>query len=53
MPWIFFMNFYFKIGVEMKLRIITKNYAADPKIGFPTKSISKTMPTAWELNKLL
>ena len=39
----------------MNLRIITKNQAADPEIGFLTKSISKpngratAMPTAWEL----
>ena len=39
----------------MNLRIITKNHAADPEIGFLTKSISKpydratTMPTALEL----
>ena len=41
----------------MNLRIITKNHAADPEIGFLTKSISKpsgratAMPTAWELIK--
>ena len=40
----------------MNLRIITKNLAADPEIGFLTKSISKpygratVMPTAWELS---
>ena len=39
----------------MNLRIITKNHAADPEIGFLAKSISKpygratAMPTAWEL----
>ena len=39
----------------MNLRIITKNHAADPEIGFLTKSIPKpygratAMPTAWEL----
>ena len=39
----------------MNLRIITKSHAADPEIGFLTKSISKpngcatAMPTAWEL----
>ena len=39
----------------MNLRIITKNHAADPEIGFLTKSISKpndratAMPTAWKL----
>ena len=40
----------------MNLTIITKNHAADTKIGFLTKSISKpngratAMPTALELN---
>ena len=44
------------MAVKMNLRIITKNHAADPEIGFLTKSISKpngratAMPTAWELN---
>ena len=45
------MNFFFlvsknfssisisKMGVEMNLRIITKNHAADPEIGFLTISI--------------
>ena len=39
----------------MNLRIITKHHAADPEIGFLTKSITKpngratAMPTAWEL----
>ena len=43
------------MAVKMNLRIITKNHAADPEIGFLTKSISKpngratAMPTAWEL----
>ena len=43
------------MAVKMNLRIITKNYAADPVKGFLTKSISKpngcatAMPTAWEL----
>ena len=43
------------MGVKMNLRIITKNHAADPKIGFLTKSIPKpygratAMPPAWEL----
>ena len=42
----------------MNLRVITKNHAADPEIGFLTKSISKpngratAMPTAWELIEL-
>ena len=41
--------------LKMNLTIITKNYAADPEIGFLKKSISKpngratAMPTAWEL----
>ena len=45
-----------KIGVKMNLRVIKKNYAADPEKGFLTKSISKpydrttAMPPAWELN---
>ena len=44
------------MAVKMNLRIITKNHAADPEIGFHTKSISKpngratAMPTAWELS---
>ena len=39
----------------MNLRIITKRFAADPEIGFLTKSIpmpnghATAMPTAWEL----
>ena len=43
------------MNVKMKLRIITKNHAADPEIEFVTKSISKpfcratAIPTAWEL----
>ena len=43
------------MGVKMNLKIITKNHAADPAIGFLTKSISKpcgratAMPIAWEL----
>ena len=46
-----------KIGLKMHLRIITKNHAADPEIGFLTKSISKpfgrtaAMPPAWELKR--
>ena len=44
------------MSVKMNFRIITKNHAADPEIGFLTKAISKpdgyatAMPTAWELN---
>ena len=43
------------MAVKMNLRIITKNQAADPEIGFLAKSISKyngctiAMPIAWEL----
>ena len=43
------------MAVKMNLRILTKNLAADPEIGFLKKSISKSngsataMPTAWEL----
>ena len=43
------------MNVKMKLRIITKNHAADPEIEFVRKSISKpygratAIPTAWEL----
>ena len=43
------------MAVKMNLRIITKNHAADPEIGFLAKSISKSngcaavMPTACEL----
>ena len=46
------------MGVKMNLRIITKNHAADPEIGFLTKSILKpygcatTVPPAWELSKI-
>ena len=48
-----------KISVKRNLRIISKNHAADPEIGFPTKSISRPygratdMPTAWQLKNLL
>ena len=44
-----------KMGVKMNIRIITKNNAANPEIGFFTKLILKpydraaAMPTAWEL----
>ena len=45
-----------KLDVKMNLSIITKNHAADPEIGFRTKSILKTyaaaMPTVWELKIL-
>ena len=52
---LFFIDFDFKMGVEMNLRIITKKHAADLERGFLKKSILKpndraeTMPTAWEL----
>ena len=51
----FFANFFYKMDVIMNLRIKTKIYAADPDIGFLTKSILKrycrvaVMPTASEL----
>ena len=44
------------MGVKMNLRVIMKNHAADPKIGFLAQLISKSngcataMPTAWEVN---
>ena len=41
------------MDVKRNLRIITKDHAADPEIGFLTKSISiraTAMPPAWELN---
>ena len=44
------------MAVKMNLRVITKRFAADPEIGFLTKSISKAngyataMPPAWELS---
>ena len=53
------MNFDFKNGGKMNLRIIKKNHGTDPKIELLTKSISKpfgratTMPPAWELTHLL
>ena len=40
------------MAVKMNLRIITKNHAADPEIGFVAKSVSKpdgcatALPTA-------
>ena len=45
------------MGLEINLRITTKNLAADPEIGLLTKSISKTygrataMPPAWESSR--
>ena len=45
------------MAVKMNLRIITKNHAAYPEIGFLPKSISKpkgyatAMPAAWELRR--
>ena len=44
------------MDVKMNLRIITKNHAADPEIGFLNKSIfmpfgqTAAMPIAWELS---
>ena len=52
------MNFDLKMVEEMNLRIITKNDAADPEIGFLTKSIPKphgrsaAMPTALDLRMI-
>ena len=52
------MSFDLKMSVKMNLRMITKNQAADPEIGFLIKWISKpfgratAMPPAWELRKL-
>ena len=49
------MNFGFKNGSKNEFEDKTKNHAADPEIGFLTKSISKAngyataMPPAWEL----
>ena len=46
------------MDVKMNFRIITKNRAADPEIGFLTKSILKSygrataMPTAWKLRTI-
>ena len=54
---IFFVNFDFKMDVKMNLRILTKNYAADSKIGSLLKIdlraewTHESMPTAWELKK--
>ena len=45
------------MAVKMNLRIITKNFAANPEIGLLAKSISKSngcttaMPTAWEFTE--
>ena len=45
------------MDLKMNLSILTKNHAADPEIGFLTKSISKpygratAIPTAWELTR--
>ena len=42
----------------MNLRVITKNHAADSKIGFPLKIdfradwTHESNPTAWELKKI-
>ena len=49
------MNFDLKMAMKINLKTITKNHAADPKIGLLTKSISKrndcatASSTAWEL----
>ena len=54
LPRNFFTSFLIsKMAVKMNLKIITKNHAADPEIGFLTKPISKpdgcatAKPTAW------
>ena len=47
------------MGLKINLRIITKKHAADPEMGFLTKSISKpygpakAMSPAWELRLVL
>ena len=47
------------MAVKMNLRIITKNHAAAPEIGFLTKSISNpngcttARPSAWELRRVV
>ena len=47
------------MGAKMNFKIITKNHAADPEIGFLTKSISKpygratAIPPALELTSVL
>ena len=52
----FLANFVSKMNVKMNLRIITKNHAADSKIGFLLKIVFRadwtheSNPTAWELN---
>ena len=49
------MSFDFENGRENEFKDNNENHAADPEIGFLTKSISKlngratAMPTAWEL----
>ena len=46
------------MAVKMNFRIITKNQAADPEIGFLTKLLSKpyglltAVPLAWELKSV-
>ena len=40
---IFFVNLEFEMGVKMNFRIITKNHAADSKIGAFIKSILESM----------
>ena len=47
------------MALKMNIRIITKNHAADPEIGFIGKSISKSdgcataMPAALELKNII
>ena len=56
----FFRKFLLsKIDLKINLRIITKNHAADPVIGFLTQTILKlygraaAKPTVWELSLIL
>ena len=51
----FFVNLNFKKGLKINFRIITKNHAADSKIGsirkidFWADGTHESHPTAWEL----
>ena len=51
-----FFHQFSKMTVNMNFRIITKNHAVDPEIGFLIKSMSKpkrratAIPQAWELS---
>ena len=48
---IFFKILVSKMGIKMNLRIIMKNYAADPNIEFPKNRFFLSHPTARELIK--